>query len=147
MSGTFDIARMRADAAALLASTNPAPAAVPERKQSQVWINVGMYIPSVDDDGNETQLFVSLPVSIPFDQMKTVEVKQNSSAKWKELAAAKNTLVEALQTLAAKTTPGQAIALPKLSVEMYHKQGIAAPNSGPAEEGSLSDKLAKMLAA
>lgn len=86
-----------------------------ERKPSMIWLNIGVNIPGAAEDG--TDLFVSLPVGVPLDDMKQVKVRGNN-ANFVALQQAKNKLLEELQAAGASMEPGQRQIVPQLSVEI-----------------------------
>lgn len=51
--------------------------AVKPKKKSELWLNVGIEVPSMDEEGNKTVEFISLPYGIPLSTMP--EQKVNSS--------------------------------------------------------------------
>jgi hypothetical protein len=123
---------------ASIAAANQTPAAASqttqttssERKSSEVWLNVGITIPGAGDNG--TDLFVSLPVGLPLDDMKAIKVtgsNQNSI----HLKQVKNMLLDELQKLGAGMQPGQRQAVPQLSVEVYR---VAKPEQTGTAEGN-----------
>ena len=79
--------------------TAAAPAAAPsttERKPSEVWLNVGVNIPGAGEDGAD--LFVSLPVGLPLDDMKAIQIR-GSNQNSINLKQVKNALLDELQKL------------------------------------------------
>lgn len=113
-------------------SAQAAPATTEQRKTSQVWLNVGVTIPGAGEDGAD--LFVSLPVGLPLDDMKPVVIRgmnQNSI----NLKQVKNLLLDELQKLGASMSPGQRRLVPQLDVEIYR---VAQPEQvGTAENNPL----------
>ena len=114
------------------AAAQAAPATTEQRKSSQVWLNVGVTIPGAGEDGAD--LFVSLPVGLPLDDMKPVVIRgtnQNSI----NLKQVKNMLLDELQKLGASMAPGQRRLVPQLDVEIYR---VAQPEQvGTAESNPL----------
>lgn len=114
------------------AAAQAAPATTEQRKSSQVWLNVGVTIPGAGEDGAD--LFVSLPVGLPLDDMKPVVIRgtnQNSI----NLKQVKNMLLDELQKLGASLSPGQRRLVPQLDVEIYR---VAQPEQvGTAESNPL----------
>lgn len=113
-------------------STKPAAAAssTTERKSSQVWLNVGVNIPGAGEDG--TDLFVSLPVGIPLDDIKPIVIR-GSNQNSIHLKQVKNMLLDELQKLGAGMQPGGRQTIPQLGVEIYRvaqpeQQGTADSN-------------------
>ena len=114
------------------AAAQAAPTTTEQRKSSQVWLNVGVTIPGAGEDGAD--LFVSLPVGLPLDDMKPVVIRgtnQNSI----NLKQVKNMLLDELQKLGASMAPGQRRLVPQLDVEIYR---VAQPEQvGTAENNPL----------
>lgn len=129
------------------ATTTTAPANAPaQRTPSQIWLNVGINIPGAGaelPDGTREDLFVSLPVGLPLDDMKPVKItgtNQNSI----HLKQVKNLLLEELQKAAAGLKPGERTAISQLSVELYR---IGTPEQqGTAENNPLIQALQRQLA-
>ena len=98
------------------------------RPPSLFWLNVGVTLEGAGKDGED--LFVSLPMGIPLDDMKMQEVRGNSP-DWINLVQAKNALLEMLQSAAAGLQPGERVQIPQLSVELARK-------SEPSQQGNAS---------
>lgn len=119
-----------------LASQNTKPAAAQntaaatERKSSKVWLNVGVVIPGAGEDGAD--LFVSLPVGLPMDDMKPIVIR-GSNQNSINLKQVKNMLLDELQKLGADMSPGRRQAVPQLSVEIYR---VAEPDQTGTAEGN-----------
>lgn len=112
------------------ANSNTGGSAQQERKPSQIWLNVGVTLPGAGEDG--TDLFVSLPVGLPLDDMKPIQIR-GSNQNSINLKQVKNMLLDELQKLGAAMSPGQRQAVPQLSVEVYRvaqpdQTGTAANN-------------------
>ena len=89
-----------------------------DRPPSLFWLNVGVVLPGAGKDGDD--LFVSLPMGIPLDDMKPQEVRGNSP-DWINLVQAKNLLLEQIQQAAAGLAPGDRVQVPQLTVELTRK--------------------------
>lgn len=114
-------------------STKPAAttqAATTERKSSQVWLNIGVTIPGAGEDGAD--LFVSLPVGLPMDDMKPIVIR-GSNQNSINLKQVKNMLLDELQKLGASMQPGQRQTVPQLGVEIYR---VAQPDQQGTAEGN-----------
>ena len=111
----------------------------PDRKPSQIWVNVGASLQGVGQDGED--LFVSLPSGIPLDDMKPVKVT-GSTPNSIQLKQVKNSLLSELQKLGASMEPGERRVVP-LSVEIYR---VAQPSqTGTADSNPLLAALARSL--
>lgn len=104
-----------------------------ERKPSQFWLNIGVTLPGAGENGED--LFVSLPVGIPLDDMKPVAIKGNNQ-NWINLAQTKNTLLEEVQKAGASMEPGSSDIIEGLSVQIL-RVGGAKPSTGDAESNPL----------
>ena len=114
------------------AAQNAAPTPSTERKSSKVWLNVGVTIPGASEDGSD--LFVSLPVGLPLDDMKPIVIR-GSNQNSINLKQVKNMLLDELQKLGASMSPGQRRLVPQLEVEIYR---VAQPDQvGTAENNPL----------
>ena len=116
-------------------TTPTAPAAgssTTERKSSQVWLNVGVCIPGAGEDGAD--LFVSLPVGIPMDDIKPIVIR-GSNQNSINLKQVKNMLLDELQKLGAGMPAGGRQTIPQLGVEIYR---VAQPEQqGSADSNPL----------
>lgn len=127
-------------AASRAGSTNASGNAKPQRESSKIWLNVGLVLEGAGEDG--TDLFVSLPVGIPVDDIKPQQIRGNNEA-WIQLAQTKNYLLEAIQKAAAKLEAGQRHVLDGMSVEIYRK---AEPDqAGTTAENPLMAALQAKL--
>jgi len=110
----------------------PSSTSTSERRSSQVWLNVGVTIPGAGEDGAD--LFVSLPVGLPMDDMKQVTIR-GSNQNSIHLKQVKNMLLDELQKLGASLAPGQRQSVNQLSVEIYR---VAQPEQvGNADSNPL----------
>lgn len=102
------------------------------RKPSDFWLNVGIVLKDAgkDEDGNPTDLFISLPVGLPLDDMKPQKIS-GQNQDWIQLAQTKNKLLEELQKAAGSLQPGERAPVPMLSVELYRR-------NEPAQQGDPS---------
>ncbi len=112
----------------------------PNRKPATFWVNVGVTVPSMGDDGGP--VFVSLPVGIPLDDLKPAEVK-GGNPKWVALQQAKNGLLALIQQQAAALNPGERKAMPHLTIELSRANGVQAATD---DTGALSQAVAGIFA-
>lgn len=111
----------------------------PDRKPSQIWVNVGATLEGAGQDGEN--LFVSLPSGIPLDDMRPVKVT-GSNQHSIQLKQVKNALLDELQKLGASMEPGERRVVP-LSVEIYR---VANPAQiGTSDTNPLMAALARQL--
>lgn len=134
---TITRANKSLEAATAAASAN-APA---QRTPSQIWVNVGVSLPGMGPelpDGTREDLFVSLPVGIPLDDLKPVKIT-GTNQQAIHLKQAKNEVLDAFQQAGASLKPGERRALPGVSVEIYK---IGAPEqTGNAQDNPLIQAL------
>lgn len=117
---------VRAEQAATTASTAKADSAKPERAKTQFWANVGMNLEGANEDGSD--LFISLPLGIPLDDLKPQKVTGNNT-KWRNLVEAKNQLLAVILKEAGKLEPGQRISIPGFTVEIARVGEAVEPTS------------------
>ena len=84
----------------------PTAAAPAEREQAMLWLNVGYWVELVDEQGEIKKEFVSLPMGIPVDTMKTIG-KLSSNPDFANLQSAKNQLLADLIKVGKELKPGQ----------------------------------------
>jgi hypothetical protein len=113
----------------------------PERKPSQFWLNVGIVVPGMGEDGSD--VFVTLPVGIALDDLKKIEVK-GSNPNWVKLQQAKNQFMELIGAQAAALAPGERKILPRIVVEVAR---VAAPNQQADSSNALAVALTQQFAA
>lgn len=78
------------------------PAGTTERVASKLWLNVGYEVQTADGEIH----FVTLPVGLPIDTMKTVQIR-GQKEDWVQQAHAKNEFLELVQKFGAELKPGQ----------------------------------------
>ena len=123
------------------AATDKPAAPANDRKPSEIWLNVGVNIPGAGEDGAD--LFVSLPVGLPLDDMKPIVIR-GSNQNSINLKQVKNALLDELQKLGASMTAGQRTTVPQLSVEIYR---VAKPEqTGDVDSNPLLKQLFGTLA-
>ena len=110
------------------------------RKPAQLWVNVGVTVPGMGEDGGS--VFVSLPVGIPLDDLKPAEVK-GGNPRWVALQQAKNGLLALIQQQAASLNPGERKAMPHLTIELSRANGVQAATD---DTGALSQAVAGIFA-
>ena len=90
--------------------------AKPARPKSEYWLNVGIDVPGIGENGED--VFVSMTGGgIALDDLKPAEVTGNNP-KWVQLQQAKNAILALAQQQAGLNEPGGRMILPKLSVEV-----------------------------
>lgn len=86
----------------------PVAAAPVEREQAMLWLNVGYWVELADENGEIKKEFVSLPMGIPVDTMKTID-KLSSNPDFANLQSAKNQLLADLIKVGKELKPGQTV--------------------------------------
>ena len=113
------------------AAAAAAPASTTERVNAQTWLNIGYMAP----DANGDTKFVSLPVGIPLDTQKALDMPR--SPVFAQLQAARNDLLSQLQDEASKLAPGE-----ELIIGVDDGSGLAIQLrrvAGPAETPAVDD--------
>jgi hypothetical protein len=106
-----------------------------DRPAAQYWLNIGyrVEVPTADGQGTEVK-FVSLPVGIPLDTMKPLEMPRSQS--FAQLQAARNDLLEQVMKEAQKLEPGEDVVVGTgtgLEIQIRRVSGAAET---PAVDGS-----------
>lgn len=107
------------------ASTAPA-APVSERVNAATWLNIGY----TAKDANGDDKFVSLPVGIPLDTQKGLDMPR--SPAFAQLQAARNDLLEQLQAQAEALAPGEDIIIGAEGGLQIQLRRVAGPAETPA---------------
>lgn len=122
------MATMNANSAASLIAAalggNTQTSAKEDKKQAQIYLNIGITIPLPNAQGEVVDTFVSLPYGLPLDTM-TKMVAKGSNAEWNTLVDLKNSLLEALTKLGESLEKGNGKVLPKLECQLYHRKDEA----------------------
>lgn len=133
-----------ATAAAIRASRGEAGSLGTERKSSEFWLNVGIWVEGAEGE----PLFVSLPTGVALDDMKAQPIK-GSNQDWINLAQTKNALLEFLQKHAASMEPGDRQPLNEpvigeFGIEIYRRKDAVAA-VGNTETNPLTASLMSSL--
>ena len=95
-------------------------AAAEERPKAKLWLNVGIEVPFINEDGEQDVEFISLPFGLALDQMKPSRVTNNESLT-SQRNAAKNRLLENLIQYGLESiNPGEDNLLDGLQVRLRH---------------------------
>lgn len=114
----MSVASIRDQLASQAGNRSNTAGAKPERKTSDLWLNIGITIPGAGEDGGD--LFVSLPTGIPLDDMKDQAVR-GTNKQWIQLAQTKNALLAILRKQGTELEPGERVAVPEFSVELARR--------------------------
>ena len=101
-----------------------APTGNEERPQSEIWLNVGVMVSTVNPDTGETeQELLTLPVNLAIDTMKKREIptRKPTTAKGKQFrdrAIASNQLLEYIQKASANLEPGATLTLDGFTLQL-----------------------------
>ena len=94
-----------------------------ERPQADIWLNVGYYVPVLDDQGNQVDTkFIALRLGIPIDTMEleVVPPPNGNNEDYRALIEAKNALQLQLKEAGAKLQPGQGVPV-GLELQLYRR--------------------------
>jgi HAMP domain-containing protein len=112
-----------------------------EREQAQVYLNIGFM--SKNAEGEDE--FISLPVGVGLDTMKPINVS-GSNEEWKQLAQAKNALMEQLQKAAEQMEPGEEHVIADLQIQIRRRNVSEQPDAGDNPHMQAMAKLGFMQA-
>ena len=116
-----------ANTASLIAAAlggNTQTSAKEDKKQAQIYLNIGITIPLPNAQGETVDTFVSLPFGLPLDTMSKM-VSRGNNPEWNQMVGLKNSLLEALSTLGESLEKGSGKVLPKLECQLYHRKDDA----------------------
>ena len=100
------------------------PAEANDRPQSEIWLNVGVMVETVNPDtGEKEQELLTLPVNLAIDTMKKREIptRKPTTAKGKQFrdrAIASNQLLEYIQKASANLAPGATLTLDGFTLQL-----------------------------
>lgn len=101
------------------ASANPE-----DRPQSEIWLNVGVMVKTIDPEtGEPADELLTLPVNLPIDTMKKRDIptRKPTTAKGKQFrdrAVASNQLLDFIQKAAANLEPGGTLTLEGFTLQL-----------------------------
>lgn len=110
--------------------TAPAVAATEELPKAQTWANIGYEVGEAD---SEDYRFVALPMGIPLDTMKPIEIKTRDP-KFGAFQAAQNDLLSQVVAEAAKLEPGQSIVIGERGGLQIQVRKVNEPVVAPAAD-------------
>lgn len=99
-----------------------------ELPKAMIWVNIGYRIdvPTADGKGTESK-FISIPVGIPLDTQKPIDIKVRN-ADMADMQAHQNLLLAELQELAGHLDAGDETYLSGLEIQMRRvKDPVVAP--------------------
>ena len=115
--------------------TQPQAEGKKQRPKSQYWLNVGMNVAGLGENGEE--VFVSMTGGgIALDDLVPAEITGNNP-KWIQLQQLKNTILEATQRAAAGREPGGRIVVP-LVVEVSR---VGKPEQRPDNTNEFASAI------
>ena len=100
------------------------PAEANDRPQSEIWLNVGVMVDTVNPDtGEKEQELLTLPVNLAIDTMKKREIPTRKpttpkAKQYRDRAVASNTLLDAIQKAAGNLEPGATMALEGFTLQL-----------------------------
>lgn len=123
------------------ASANPE-----DRPQSEIWLNVGVMVKTVNPDtGEEENELLTLPVNLPIDTMKKRDIptRKPTTVKGKQFrdrAVASNQLLDFIQKAAANLEPGASMTLEgfTLQLQRVNEKEDESAGTNPADNPYLS---------
>lgn len=128
-----------AEAAAQHLNTNPSNShtQIDDRPNAKIWLNVGMILPFTNENGEEEQVFVSIPKGIAFDTMEKMEARGNNPENNQKIETG-NFIMEHFQKEVESLKPGETVILP-LVVEARRivEPGVAGTAASGAENPLL----------
>lgn len=107
----------------LFQSTQTQKVSQNERPQADIWLNVGYYVPVIDEQGNQVDTkFVALRMGIPIDTLEpeAVPPPNGNNDDYRALIEAKNALLAQLKEAGAKLQPGQGVPV-GLELQLYRR--------------------------
>ncbi len=122
------------------AASRPAEAAQ-ERPVAQYYLNIGVTLDVEGADGTTTQEFISIPVGLALDNIKTMEYR-GSNDEWLNKVQVKNAILAKIQRLATEQAPGSGEVIEDLQVQVFRRKAdTAAP---AASANPLMSQLAAL---
>jgi hypothetical protein len=120
--GPISFARTFGGGSGNLPGATGASAPAAQRDPATIWLNVGypVDVPGKDEAGNDVvnQIFVSLPVGIPVDTMKHIDISRIRNKQMLDLAVARNKLFDDLMAAGKTLEPGQGELVSGLSIQL-----------------------------
>lgn len=108
-----------------------------DRKEAKVWLNIGYYSDEVDDNGEP--IFVSLPYGLAIDTMN--ELKVTGNKEWRDLASAKNNLLEQLTEFGLALAEGETQDINTLVIQLRRANDV---EETPTKENRLVKDIFKI---
>lgn len=114
-----------------LAPVAPATDDKADLPKAEFWLNVGY---EVGEAGTEEYRFVSLPMGIPVDTMKQIEIRTRNQ-EFGQFQSAQNNLLTQIQNKCSELAPGEAIVLGEgpLCIQLRR---VNEPVTAPAADAS-----------
>jgi hypothetical protein len=101
-----------------------------DRPKAQFWINIGVPSGYTPADGSDKYSFISLPVGIPLDTMKPIEIKGRNK-EYNDFAESQNKLREMLLEFVQDAKPGESREITGLTIMVRRVDDSAPPVSDP----------------
>lgn len=111
-----------------------------DRIPSEYWLNVGYLAEWTDPEtGEKEPMFISLPLGIPLDSMKTLPANAKNT-KYREMQAAQNHLYEKIMEKAVTLEPGEdtIISCGSLSIQIRRRNSDAATPADTSANSLIS---------
>jgi hypothetical protein len=120
-NGPISFARTFGGASGNLPGAGAAAPAV-QRDPATIWLNVGypVQVAGQDEEGNATTetIFVSLPVGIPVDTMKHIDISRIRNKRMLDLAVARNKLFDDVLAAGKTLDAGQGELVQGLAIQL-----------------------------
>lgn len=113
-----------------------------DKVAAKVYINVGVPLVTVGEDGKKTTEFVSLPFGLAADTMSEMKAT-GSNQNWRKLVQAKNQLLRNIVEQGNALEPGTSTISSYLQVEIRHTSDATA-NEPDQDENDFLSQLALM---
>lgn len=125
--------------------TVPASASTDERPQSQLWLNVGVMVKTIDPEtGEPVDELLTLPVNLAIDTMKKREIPNNKpktakAKQYRDRAIASNQLLEMIQKAAENLEPGASMDMQgfTLQIQRVNEKEDETAGTDPSDNAYL----------
>lgn len=125
-------------------NVRPMPQANQQRDPATKWLNVGMTIPLMQDDGTIVDTFVTV-LGIPLDSVQMPEFRGNSQA-YHQVVTAKQAMLRAILGEAEKLEAGTDTPVVGLEIQI-RKVGEKTDPAPTEASASILDLISKRMAA
>ena len=110
-----------------------------QRPQAKVWANIGYEVAVTNNEGNEENRFVSLPVNLPIDTMEPVVIR-GQNVDYNNFQSARNDLLSALIDAANQLQPGEGKII-NLKVQLFKRNEAIEPTKADENPFGLKHSI------